>query len=107
MITDLWSTLFNGEDTESTTRDVGSGVKRDGLHESRDAVAGEDLYQLVGRGPRPEVLLPAPSHDVKVEDGITQLLGNGGRCYFNSRGTSDPRNNIYRPVIPSDPRNRQ
>ena len=53
----------------------------DGINQPGDGGIGKDLCELDGRGSVSEVLLPAPAHHIKEQDGVVQLLK------FNSKET--------------------
>ena len=46
--TDLTRSLLNGQYGECAASDVTGAMETDGLHQTRDTAAGENLNQLVG-----------------------------------------------------------
>ena len=65
-------------------------METNGLHQTGNPLVREDVDEMIGRRPAPEILLPAPPHDVQIEDWVAQLLGRekgeGSRqAYVHSR----------------------
>ena len=54
-------------------------METDGVHEPRDALIGQNVYDLCGGGSVAVVMVPAPLHDVQVQSGTAELLGRGER----------------------------
>ena len=89
--THLLRALLYGEATDGRAGHPRSAVEADRIHQPRDTLIGQHLDELVGGGLGPEVLLPAPPHDVQVEDWVTELLEDGDRREGEGEGERGER----------------